>query len=96
MEKRTYITILYDIYGDLLNIQEKECFEEYYFNNYSLKEISENINISRSAISKKVNKVEEKLKFYEKKLSLYEKELELQSIINKIKDEKLKKELENL
>ena len=50
MDKRNYLIILYDFYGELLNDKQKECFEDYYFNNLSLGEISENMNLSRNAI----------------------------------------------
>ena len=46
MDKRNYLIILYDFYGELLNDKQKECFEDYYFNNLSLGEISENMKIN--------------------------------------------------
>ena len=42
MEDRIYLTMLYDIYGDLLTEKERKYFEAYYFDNLSLGEISEN------------------------------------------------------
>ena len=50
MEKREYLIILYDFYSELLSDKQKEHFEDYYFNNLSLGEISENENVSRNAI----------------------------------------------
>ena len=55
MDERDYLVILYDIYGELLNDKQRECFEDYYFNNLSLGEISENILLSRNAIYKNIN-----------------------------------------
>lgn len=45
MEKREYLIILYDFYSELLSDKQKEHFEDYYFNNLSLGEISENENV---------------------------------------------------
>ena len=33
MEDRIYLTMLYDIYGDLLTEKERKYFEAYYFEN---------------------------------------------------------------
>lgn len=65
--------ILYDFYGELLNDKQREYFEDYYFNNLSLGEISENVGVSRNAIHKNIKGSEEKLYFYEEKLGLYQK-----------------------
>ena len=73
MNERDYLIILYDFYGELFNEKQKEYFEEYYFNNLSLGEISEKLNVSRNAIHKVIQGIEEKLKFYEEKLNLYKK-----------------------
>ena len=68
MEKREYLIILYDFYSELLSDKQKEHFEDYYFNNLSLGEISENENVSRNAIHKSIKSIENKLYFYEEKL----------------------------
>ena len=65
--------ILYDFYGELLNDKQREYLEDYYFNNLSLGEISENVGVSRNAIHKNIKGSEEKLYFYEEKLGLYQK-----------------------
>ena len=91
-----YITILYDYYGDLFNNMQKKYFEEYYFNNLSLSEISENEGKSRNAIHKNIKNVVSKLYDYEEKLGLYKREEKIKKILLKIDDEKLKKEIEGL
>jgi uncharacterized protein len=96
MDNITYLTILYDFYSDLLNDKQKEYFEQYYFNNLSLSEISENLNVSRNAVHKQLKNIEDLLIDYEKKLELYKKKQQLDIIINKINDNKIKKELEEL
>ena len=71
-------------------------FEDYYFNNLSLGEISENENVSRNAIHKSIKSIENKLYFYEEKLKLYQKSQELNTLLANIKDEKLKKDIKNI
>ena len=73
MESRDYIIILYDYYSELFNEKQREYFEEYYFNNLSLSEIAESLNVSRNAVHKALQSVEEKLNFFEEKLGLYRK-----------------------
>ena len=96
MEKRDHLILLYDYYYMLLTDKQREYFEDYYFNNLSLGEISDNINISRNAIHKVIKNIEDKLLFYEENLKLYNKSTILKEIINKIDDEKIKNELERL
>lgn len=96
MDERTYLNILYDYYGELLNDKQKEIFKSYYFDNLSLAEISENLEISRNAVHKQIKVIDAKLKEYELKLKLYEKNIKLDKIIVMIKDEKIRKALEEL
>lgn len=96
MENRDYLVMLYDYYGELFNDKQKEYFEDYYFNNLSLGEISENLGISRNAIYKVIKKMKEKLYFYEEKLGMYSKNIKINGIIEKIDDEEIKKELGGL
>ena len=96
MDDREYLVILYDYYGELLSDNQKEYFEQYYFDNLSLSEISENDSKSRNAIHKCIKSCCLKLYEYEDKLKLYEKRKKLDNIINKIDDIELRKSLEEL
>ena len=96
MEKQEYVVILYDYYGELFNDIQRKYFEEYYFDNLSLSEISENEDKSRNAIHKSIKSVTDKLYEYEDKLKLYEKDMKLKKIIDKVDNDKIKKELEGL
>lgn len=96
MEKRDYLIILYDLYGELLNDKQQQYFEEYYFNNLSLGEISENLNISRNAVHKSLQSIEEKLQFYEEKLKLYKKSKIIYDIIEKESSQEIKKILKEM
>ena len=93
MKKEIYITILYDYYESLLKEDDKKYFKDYYFENLSLSEISENNNISRTAIHKRIKKVEQALESFESKLKLYDKEKRIMSLI---KDEELKEKIKNI
>ncbi len=96
MIKEVYLTILFDYYGELLTEKQKIYFKSYYFDDLSLSEISENLKVSRNAISKEIKYIENKLIFFENKLNLYDKDLRLNKIICKIKDKDIKKELEDI
>ena len=69
---------------------------DYYFNNLSLAEISENENVSRNAVSKDLKLTKEKLISYEEKLKLYDKDKKIRKVIDKITDESIKEELEKI
>lgn len=96
MDKTTHLTILYDYYSELLTDNQRLYFEEYYFQNLSLGEISDNYKVSRNAVHKNIKVVEQKLNEYEEKLKLYKKSLIIDNIIGEITDEKIKLELENI
>ena len=96
MEEQEYIIMLYDYYGELFNDKQREYFENYYFDNLSLSEIAQNEDISRNAVHKGIKSVVNKLYEYENKLGLYKKDQALKLLIQKITDEKLRKEFEEL
>ncbi len=95
MDDRIYLINLYDYYGDLLTEKQQNYFEDYYFNNYSFAEISENYNVSRNAVFKQLKEVVNKLSNYEEKLELYAKSLKIKAIISDF-DDTIKKEIEKL
>lgn len=96
MDKRDYVVMLYDFYGELFNDKQREYFEQYYFQNLSLSEISINLGVSRNAIHKVIQGVEEKLNFYEEKLRLFQKNQIICDIIKIEKDSKIKKMLKEI
>ena len=81
MDNRLYLIDLYDIYGNILTEKQQEYFEDYYFNNYSLSEISENYNVSRNAIHKNIKDSENKLIYLENILKIYDKNKRIKEII---------------
>lgn len=96
MEEVNYLVILYDFYSELLNDKQREYFEDYYFNNLSLGEISENVGLSRNAIHKSIKMVEDKLYFYEEKLGLYRKRKKLEDILKDLDDDNIKSKINDL
>ena len=87
MNNQVLLNILYDYYGELLTDKQKNYFKDYYFDNLTLSEISENYNISRNAIHKSLKEIEEKLLYYEEKLKLYEKNIKIKKIIANLDDD---------
>ena len=96
MNKFLYYNDLFNLYKELLTTKEKEIFALYYEENYSMGEISENLNISRSAVVNTVKIVENKLSKYESILHIKEKNEKLMELSEKIEDENLKRELEKI
>ena len=92
MDNYIYYVNLFDYYGNLLTTKQQQYFEDYYFNNLSLSEMSENLGISRNAINKQLHKAVEKLEYYEEQLELYQKKQKVMRYLDKINIEKSIKE----
>ena len=71
-EKFIYLNNLFSLYHSLLSETQKEILQDYYEYNLSLSEISENRNISRSAVDDALKKGTKKLNELEDKLHLYQ------------------------
>ena len=85
LEKKNHYNILYSYYQDLLTEKQKEVFENYYFEDYSLSEISLALKVSRNAIWDLLKKVERNLDNYENKLHLYQKNINLNKQLDLLK-----------
>lgn len=96
MENYIYYNNLYDCYQKLLTEKQRIYFEEYYFNNLSLSEISENYNVSRNAAYKQIQITIKKLIEYEEKLKLNAKRIKIENLIESERDSNKKKQLEEL
>ena len=95
MDHRLYLISLYDIYGELLTNKQQEYFEDYYFNNLTLSEISENYNVTRTAIHNQLKESEEKLEHFESVLKIKQKNELIKEYIENI-DEEIKKKINDL
>ena len=90
---RLELNDLFDLYGSLLTKKEQEIFKLYYEEDLSLSEISENLHISRSAISKTLKTGENKLISFEEKIKKLTLKKELQNILKEKDLEVLKKRI---
>ena len=67
------INHLMDFYAPLLTEKQNEVLEYYFKEDYSLSEIAELMDVSRSAVHDLLKRCEATLESYEEKLHLYEK-----------------------
>ena len=88
MDKKIEISILLDIYSNLLTEKQYDFLNDYYNNDLSLSEIAENEGITRQAVRDNLKKGENKLFEYEEKLSLMRKQImqeeQIASILSEI------------
>lgn len=94
MEKNVKISILSDLYGNLLTEKQFEFIDDYYNNDLSLSEIAENNNITRQAVRDIIKKGEKKLFEYEEKLMFMKRMLKQEKKIEQVLSElnKIQKE----
>jgi predicted DNA-binding protein YlxM (UPF0122 family) len=74
LEKTKYINDLIDLYGMLLTKNQLNVLELYYMEDLSLKEISEELNVSRNAVYDSLKRSVSILENYEKNLKLIKRE----------------------
>lgn len=84
MDKLLFLTMLYDFYGELITKKQKEIFELYHLNDFSLNEIADELNISRQAVLDSLKRTEKSLMQYEEKLLLVHKYIKQKENINKL------------
>ena len=87
---------LLDAYSELLSKTQKDILIDYFELNLSLKEISENRNITRSAVLDALKKGKAKLLEFEKTLHVFEKTTLEIDLIEKYKADKNPKTLKEL
>jgi predicted DNA-binding protein YlxM (UPF0122 family) len=90
LEKYEKIGKLYDYYSGLLSEKHKEVLDLYYFQDLSLAEISEILNVTRQGVFDLLKRAENNLEKYEEKLLLIERNskitFELEAIKKEIND----------
>ncbi len=100
LEKTLEVQALYDRYQSLLTDKQKQYFEQYYFDDFSISEISENEEVSRNAVHDLIKRTVQKLYDFEAKLHLHESALLREKVIEQIqqlnKDEAIASLLEEL
>ena len=73
IERRAYLADLFDIYGELLTDKQRQMFDLYHQNDFSLGEIAEECEVSRQAVFDIIKRTEHTLEEYEQKLGLAKK-----------------------
>lgn len=107
MEEKIKISMLLEIYGNLLTSKQYALLDDYYNKDLSLTEIGENENITRQAVRDFLKKGEKKLFEYEEKLGVMKKNVvqeekiadilsEIEKIEKKYTDEELANVLEDV
>lgn len=86
MEKRVELSMLYDFYGELLKENQKQIFEDYVLNDYSLTEIADDHGVSRQGIHDTVKRCTKQLEEYEEKLHLIERFQKAGDIVRQIRE----------
>ena len=84
MDKKVEISMLWQIYGNLLTEKQNEYIDYYYNQDLSLSEIAENDNITRQAVRDIIKKGERKLFEYEEKLLFMRKTINQEKQIENI------------
>lgn len=84
MDKSVKISMLLEIYKNILTDRQVDIVEWYYNQNLSLSEIADELNITRQAVRKSLIEAEKNLFSLEEKLKLLEKKLQKEKIIGEI------------
>lgn len=93
IEKTKRVNDLIDLYGTLLTANQLNILELYYMEDLSLKEISEELNVSRNAVHDSLKRSLLILEEYEEKLELLKKDqikMELLEKIDELSKEQIK------
>ena len=84
MEKFVEQTFLFDFYGELLTERQRQVYTSVVFEDYSLSEVAEELNISRQGVHDMVRRCDRALEGYEEKLHLVEKFVNIRGQVQKI------------
>ncbi|MBQ9375127.1 MAG: putative DNA-binding protein [Ruminococcus sp.] len=89
MSKNLEISVLLDLYGELLTKKQYDMLDFYYNDDLSLAEIAEQYEISRQGVHDSIKRGEELLLNYENVLHLCEKEKKYQDVLVEFKAQAL-------
>ena len=85
---REYEILLLDYYGDLLTNHQKEILNDYYNEDLSMKEIADNLSISKAAIQDLIKRSLKQLENYEKVLKLIKKDEKINKVLDDMDKQK--------
>ncbi|MBO4933688.1 MAG: hypothetical protein J5441_00755 [Clostridia bacterium] len=74
MERKVYFSRLLDFYGGLLPEKQRACMFQYYYDDLSLAEVSENLGITRQGVRDLIKRGEAALEKSEAELKLTERD----------------------
>lgn len=80
------LQVLYDTYSNLLTERQRNYFEDYYFDDLSLSEIADNLEVSRNAVHSNLQKTIMHLHNYEEKLGFVKKQEDLENNLKTLQD----------
>ncbi len=84
LERTTRANLLYDFYGTLLSDKQKELFELYYHDDWSLGEIADKYQLTRQGVYDNIKRSEKALEEFEQKMGLYRLHLDKESIYTRM------------
>lgn len=84
---RTYLTTLFEYYGNLLTEKQREVVNFYYMEDFSMTEIAEITDTSKQAVSNLLKRSEDTLIRYENSLHMIKKSVYLRDQLSKLVDE---------
>ncbi len=79
------ISLLFDCYSTCLNDKQREIFDCYYNEDFSLSEIAENFGITRQGVRDSVKRTEQQLLELENNLRIYSKTQKLKGLCTSAK-----------
>lgn len=96
LKKRMHYQTLLVIYGDLLTDKQKMILDEYFASDLSFSEISQNHNITRSAVCDTIKKGINRIEEYENKLHIAQKHYRIIEKLNMIENKENKKVIDEI
>jgi len=70
MEKLLRNTLLYDFYGELLTERQKNIHHMYFFEDMTMEEIGERLEITRQSVNHSLKQAQKNLENFEEKLGI--------------------------
>jgi hypothetical protein len=84
LKEKILYNLLYDLYGSLLTEKQRQYFEYYYSDDYSLSEIADLLQVSRNAVHDQIKIVLGHLENFEEKLGLLKQKQHRASVATEI------------
>jgi len=79
-------TLLYDYYGDLLTLKQKEIYHMYFCDDLSLAEIADRFGTSRQAVNSSIKQAQRSFDAYEEVLGLVVRHVCAQECLDKLRN----------